>query len=128
MVDPAIEWVADEEDIICGLTDLRMIQNPGVVDWTALMDATSEMKKIKKEGIEKDSPRGIVLITRAESKCRTACFKQMRKTKVDSIWKAISHPKKLPWDQTQAVIAIINNEKKKETVGKKRGNRSGRRA
>ena len=118
MVDSAIEWVANEEDIICGLSDLRWIQNPGVVDWVALMDATSEMKKIKKEGIKKDSPEGISLITRAESKCRTACFKQMRKTKVDSMWKRITHKSKLPWEQTDAVIDIIKNEQKKSVLFK----------
>lgn len=44
MVDSAIEWVADAEDNICGLSDLRMIRQPGVVDWIALMDSTSEIK------------------------------------------------------------------------------------
>ena len=118
MVDPAIEWVADAEDNICGLSDLRMVRQPGVVDWTALMGATSEMKKIKKEGIKKDSPEGVLLITKAESKCRTACVKQMRKTKVDSMWKRITHKTKLPWEQTDAVIDIIKNEQKKAVLFK----------
>tara|TARA_A100001515_G_C4492733_1_gene183878 strand:+ start:148 stop:591 length:444 start_codon:yes stop_codon:yes gene_type:complete len=118
MVDSAIEWVADAEDNICGLSDLRMVRQPGVVDWTALMGATSEMKKIKKEGIKKDSPEGVLLITKAESKCRTACVKQMRKTKVDSMWKRITHKTKLPWEQTDAVIDIIKNEQKKAVLFK----------
>ena len=118
MVDSAIEWVADAEDNICGLSDLRMVRQPGVVDWTALMGATSEMKKIKKEGIKKDSPEGVLLITKAESKCRTACVKQMRKTKVDSMWKRITHKTKLPWEQTEAVIDIIKNEQKKAVLFK----------
>tara|TARA_R100000458_G_C8261391_1_gene236872 strand:+ start:1370 stop:1801 length:432 start_codon:yes stop_codon:yes gene_type:complete len=118
MVDSAIEWVADAEDNICGLSDLRMIRQPGVVDWVALMEETSEMKKIKREGIKKDSPEGILLITKAEGKCRTACVKQMRKTKVDSMWKRITHESKLPWEQTDAVIDIINNEQKKAVLFK----------
>ena len=118
MVDSAIEWVADPEDNICGLSDLRMIRQPGVVDWVALMEETSEMKKIKREGIKKDSPEGILLITKAEGKCRTACVKQMRKTKVDSMWKRITHESKLPWEQTDAVIDIINNEQKKAVLFK----------
>jgi hypothetical protein len=118
MVDPAIEWVAEAQDNICGLSDLRMIRQPGVVDWIALMDSTSEMKKIKREGIRKDSPEGILLITKAEGKCRTACVKQMRKTKVDSMWKRITHESKLPWEQTDSVIDIINNEQKKAVLFK----------
>tara|TARA_A100001515_G_scaffold107087_1_gene87852 strand:+ start:704 stop:1135 length:432 start_codon:yes stop_codon:yes gene_type:complete len=118
MVEPAVEWVANPEDNICGLSDLRMIRQPGVVDWTALMEATSEMKKIKKEGIKKDSPEGVLLITRAESKCRIACVKQMRKTKVDSMWKNITHRSKLPWEQTDSVIDIIKNEQRKAVLFK----------
>ena len=118
MVDEEVLEVADAEDNICGLSDLRMVRQPGVVDWTALMGATSEMKKIKKEGIKKDSPEGVLLITKAESKCRTACVKQMRKTKVDSMWKRITHKTKLPWEQTDAVIDIIKNEQKKAVLFK----------
>ena len=118
MVDSAIEWVAEAEDNICGLSDLRMIRQPGVVDWVSLMNATSEMKKIKREGIKKDSPEGILLITKAEGKCRTACVKQMRKTKVDSMWKRITHESKLPWEQTDAVIDIIKNEQRKAVLFK----------
>ena len=118
MVDSAIEWVADAEDNICGLSDLRMIRQPGVVDWLALMNATSEIKKINREGIKRDSPEGIILITKAEEKCRIACVKQMRKTKVDSMWKRITHQSKLPWEQTDAVINIIKNEQKKSVLFK----------
>ena len=118
MVDDAIEWVAEAEDNICGVKELRMVRQPGVVDWGALMDSTAEMVKLKREGIKKDSPEGVLLITRAESKCRTACFKQMRKTKVDSMWKRITHKSKLPWEQTDAVIDIIKNEQRKAVLFK----------
>ncbi len=116
MVDSAIEWVADAEDNICGVKELRMVQQPGVVDWTALMNATSEIKKLKREGIKKDSPEGVILTTKAEDKCKKACVKQMRKTKVDSMWKKISHNRKLPWDQTDPVIDIIINEQRKAVL------------
>ena len=118
MVDPAIEWVAEAQDNICGLSALRMLRQPGVVDWIALMDSTSEMIKIKREGIRKDSPEGILLITKAEGKGSTACVKQMRKTTGDSMWKRITHESKLPWEQTDSVIDIINNEQKKAVLFK----------
>ena len=118
MVDDAIEWVAEAEDNICGVKELRMVRQPGVVDWGALMDSTAEMVKLKREGIKKDSPEGVMLITKAEDKCKKACVKQMRKTKVDSMWKKISHNSKLPWEQTDSVIDIIKNEQKKAVLFK----------
>jgi hypothetical protein len=111
-------WVADAEDNICGLSDLRTVRQPGVVDWDALMDATAEMRKLKREKIKKDSPEGVILVTKAESKCMKACTKQMRKTKVDSMWKKISHSSKLPWEQTDSVIDLIKNEEKKTVLFK----------
>jgi hypothetical protein len=118
MVDDAIEWIANTEDNICGVSDLRMVKQPGIVDWNALMDSTAEMRKIKREKIKKDSPAGVTLIAKAEEKCMKACLKQMRKTKVDSMWKNISHSSKLPWEQTDSVIDLIKNaEKKKVLVG-----------
>ena len=118
MVDDAIEWVAEAQDNICGVKELRMVRQPGVVDWNALMDATAEMIKLKREGIKKDSPEGVMLVTKAEDKCQKACVKQMRKTKVDSMWKKISHTSKLPWEQTDSVIDIIENEQKKAVLFK----------
>ena len=116
VVDDAIEWFAETEDNICGVKELRMVRQPGVVDWSALMDATAEVAKIKREGIKRDSPEGITLIAKAEDKCKKACVKQMRKTKVDSMWKKISHNSKLPWEQTDSVIDIIKNEQKKSVL------------
>jgi len=118
MVDEALDsgWIATPADNICGVKEPRMVKQPGVVNWRQLMDSTPEMKKMKKEGIKKDSPKGAQLISEAESRCKRACVKQMRVAKVDSIWKNISHVSKAPWDQTHAVIALINNGNKKEVL------------
>ena len=118
MVDEAIEWVADAQDNICGVKELRMVRQPGVVDWEALMSSTTEIIKLKREGIKRDSPEGVTLIAKAEDKCKKACVQQMRKTKVDSMWKKISHQSKLPWEQTDSVIDIIKNEQKKSVLFK----------
>jgi hypothetical protein len=74
--------------------------------------------KLKREGIKRDSPEGVTLIAKAEDKCKKACVQQMRKTKVDSMWKKISHQSKLPWEQTDSVIDIIKNEQKKSVLFK----------
>ena len=93
-----------------------MVTQPGVVNWQKLLDSTPEMKKLEKEGIKKDSPKGVQLISEAETRCTKACVKQMRVAKVDSMWKNISHVSKAPWDQTHAVIALIKNGNKQEVL------------
>ena len=109
-------WIATPADNICGVKEPRMVTQPGVVNWQQLMDSTPEMKKMKKEGIKRDSPKGAQLISEAQSRCKRACVKQMRVAKVDSMWKNISHVSKAPWDQTHAVIALMKNGNKKEIL------------
>jgi len=109
-------WIATPADNVCGVKEPRMVKQPGVVNWKQLMDNTPEMKKMKKEGIKKDSPKGAQLISEAESRCKRACVKQMRVAKVDSMWKNITHVSKAPWDQTHAVITLMKNEGKKEVL------------
>ncbi len=109
-------WIATPADNICGVKEPRMVTQPGVVNWQQLMDSTPEMKKMKKEGIKKDSPKGAQLISEAESRCKRACVKQMRLARVDSMWKSISHVSKAPWDETHAVIRLIENENKKKVL------------
>ena len=109
-------WVATPADNICGVKEPRMVKQPGVVNWRQLMDSSPEMTKIKKEGIKRDSAKGIQLTAEAETRCKKACVKQMQVAKVDSMWKNITHVRKAPWDQTHAVIALIKNENKKEVL------------
>lgn len=109
-------WIATPSDNICGVKEPRMVKQPGVVNWQQLMDSTPEMKKMKKEGIKRDSPKGAQLISEAESRCKRACVKQMRAARVDSMWKSISHVSKAAWDETHAVIRLIENGNKKEIL------------
>ena len=84
-------WRAQAEDNIVGLRDPKKLSNPALVDYSALMAATPEMKRIKREGIDESSPEGIQLKNRASSKVATACETVMNAGGHCSVWKTISH-------------------------------------
>ena len=85
------KWVADKDDNICGISDLRKISNPGVVDYDELWDATPEIKKLKKEGIDPDSAEGKALRNKAKTRITKACQKIQGEKGLCGVWKKISH-------------------------------------
>ena len=101
------DWIATPADNICGLKDPKQVRQPGIISWRQAMDATDEMKKIKREKIDKNSALGITLIEAATRKTRNACQRAMKDMNVDSVWKQISHVRKVPWDVTHKVIEIL---------------------
>lgn len=84
-------WRAEAGDNIVGLRDPKKLSNPSLVDYPALMAATAEMKRIKREGIDESSPEGIQLKNRAAGKVATACETVMNAEGHCSVWKTISH-------------------------------------
>lgn len=88
-VDPG--WECKSSDNICGLRDKRQLSNPARVDWSTLLDDTAEMKELVKKGIDPNSPEGIRLKNKAESRLRAACEAEMDAGGHCSVWKAISH-------------------------------------
>jgi len=105
MVDD--KWIATPSDNICGIKKPEQVTQPGIISWQQALDATDEMKKIKREKIDKNSALGITLIEAATRKTRNACQKAMKDMNVDSVWKQISHVRKVPWDVTHKVIEIL---------------------
>ena len=101
------DWIATPADNICGLKDPKQVRQPGIISWRQAMDATDEMKKIKREKIDKKSALGITLMEAATRKTRNACQKAMKDMNVDSVWKQISHVRKVPWDVTHNVVEIL---------------------
>ena len=101
------DWIADRSDNVCGVKDPKQVKFPGIVSWQRAMDTTAEMKKIKRERIDKNSALGITLIEAATRKTRNACQSAMKDHNVDSVWKHISHVRKVPWDVTYRVIEIL---------------------
>tara|TARA_R110002020_G_scaffold281534_1_gene497197 strand:- start:739 stop:1149 length:411 start_codon:yes stop_codon:yes gene_type:complete len=101
------DWIATPADNICGIKNPKQVSNPGVISWQQAMDETKEMKKIKRENIDKTSALGITLIEAATRKTRNACQKVMNTENLDSVWKNISHVRKTPMDITHKVIDIL---------------------
>lgn len=105
-VDPG--WECKSSDNICGLRDKRQLSNPAQVDWSSLLDDTPEMQEMTKKGIDPNSPEGIRLKNKAESRLRAACEAEMDAGGHCSVWKAISHKdgRDIP-DITEAVRARL---------------------
>lgn len=91
-VEPAGSgWVVKKTDNICGLDDARMLTNPAKVDYGRLLRATPEMKKMRNEGIDPSSPKGISLRTKAVDRVRRACHAVQQANGHCSVWKAVRH-------------------------------------
>ena len=97
-------WIARAEDNICGLKDPRTLSNPAKVKYDVLYEATPEIKKLRKEGIDPNSPEGIQLRQKAKERVTRACESVMKEKGYCSVWKAIRHKdgRKVP-DITQTV-------------------------
>ena len=84
-------WIVNASDNICGLSEASQLSNPARVDFSKLMKATPEMKKIEKDGIDPKSPEGLRLKTAAADRVAKAA----EKVRVDqghcSVWKKIKH-------------------------------------
>lgn len=89
--DVVTGWQIRETDHICGLKNANQLSNPALIDFTAVRDATEEMKTLKREGIDPSSPRGQQLVNRATRRVTDASKKVLAETGHCSIWKAITH-------------------------------------
>lgn len=85
------EWVADPEDNICGLRDLRALSYPAVVDYDEVWKATPEVKKLEDDNIDPDSAEGIRLREAATDRIRAAAKSVMDDEGHCSVWKEIEH-------------------------------------
>jgi hypothetical protein len=84
-------WIVDRADNICGLDDPKMLSKPAKVDYDGLLRATPEMKKIKDDKIDLNSPQGIQLRQAAATRVQTAAEKVRAANGYCSVWKAIRH-------------------------------------
>ena len=85
------DWVVKTGDNVCGVSEARQISNPAKVKYDALMRATPEMKEMKRKGIDKDSARGMVLISEAKARIKLVAKVVMTDKGHCSVWKKISH-------------------------------------
>jgi hypothetical protein len=105
-----VDWVVRSEDHICGVSEARMIASPAKVDYETLMDATPEIKELRRKGIDRESARGQTLVTAARDRVRRATNAVMKEQGYDSVWKRITHRKGTPVaDITHSVTSRITS-------------------
>ena len=83
------KWVADEDDNICGIKDLKKVSNPAKVDYDDLWDDTPQIKKMKEKKIDPESTEGKALRSQAKTLI-TKSAELVRAAKGHcGVWKAI---------------------------------------
>lgn len=107
-VEKSVGWIVDRTDNICGLDDPKMLSKPAKIDYDAVLRATQEMKKIKDDKIDPNSPQGIQLRQAAASRVQKAADKVRVADGYCSVWKTIKHQdgRAIP-DVTDAVKAQL---------------------
>jgi|TARA_Y100000296_G_scaffold37986_1_gene43975 hypothetical protein len=98
-------WTAKAGDSVCGLANSKIVSNPAIVNWDLAINQTPSMKTLVKQKIKKTSPRGIILLQKAEDKVIKCSTEVMNDDGYDSVWKAIKHKQKKAPDITQKIIA-----------------------
>lgn len=84
-------WSANASDHLAGISDLKKVSKPAVVDYDQLYEATEEIKKMRKEKIDPDSAKGRSLRQQAAERVTKAANAIRKEKRHCSVWKAISH-------------------------------------
>jgi hypothetical protein len=102
------DWIVKAADNICGLHDANQLSSPAVVDFSVLMAATPEMKKMRDQKIDPSTPDGIALKTAAVNRVTTACETVRVANGNCSVWKEIKHKDgRAIADVTEKVKALL---------------------
>jgi hypothetical protein len=106
--ETVVGWIVDRADNICGLDDPKMLSKPAKVDYDALLKATAEMKKVKDDKIDPNSPQGIQLRQAAATRVQKAAEKVRATDGYCSVWKTVRHQDgRVVADITDAVKAQL---------------------
>ncbi|MBI5431574.1 MAG: hypothetical protein HZA52_01955 [Planctomycetes bacterium] len=85
------DWIIKAADNICGLKDASQLSNPAVVDYDALLAATPEMKSMRDQKIDANTPEGIRLTNAAVDRVTKACEEIRTQLGHCSVWKEVRH-------------------------------------
>src|SRR5262245_8526084 len=88
------KWVANEEDNICGIKDLKKVSNPAKVAYDELWEATPQIKKMKEKKIDPESAEGKALRSQAKTLITKTCEVVRAAKGYCSIWKTIRNEDK----------------------------------
>ena len=84
-----VRWIADEDDNICGIRDLRKVSNPAQVDYDDLWDATPQIQTMKQKRIDPESTEGKALRNQARTLITKTCELVRQAKGHCGIWKVI---------------------------------------
>ncbi len=98
------DYIVDKTDNICGIDEPRAISNPAKVDYDAVLEATKEVKLLRRRRIDPESAKGIKLMTEARRKVLAACEAIRADGGYCSIWKAIRRRDHTPIDDVTARV------------------------
>jgi hypothetical protein len=99
-------WRAQPRDNVCGLRDLSQLSMPAKIDFERCLEATPEVKRMRKQGIRSQSPAGIQLLNQAINRVCEAAEAARAAGGYCSVWKAIEHRDRRPIpDLTPQVVA-----------------------
>ncbi len=85
------KWVAEDDDNICGIKDLKKVSNPAKVDYDGLWDATPQIKTMREKKIDPESAEGKALRSQAKTLITKTC-ELVRSAKGHcGIWKSIKN-------------------------------------
>jgi hypothetical protein len=85
------KWIADEDDNICGIKDLKKVSNPAKVDYDDLWDAAPPIKKMKEKKIDPESTEGKALRNQARTLITKTCELVRAAKGHCGVWKAIKN-------------------------------------
>jgi hypothetical protein len=88
------KWLANEEDNICGIKDLKKVSNPAKVAYDELWEATPQIKKMKEKKIDPESTEGKALRSQAKTLITKTCESVRSSKSYCSVWKAIKNEDK----------------------------------
>lgn len=87
----ASKWIADEDDNICGIKDLKKVSNPAKVDYDDLWESTPQIKKMKEKKIDPESPEGKALRSQAKTLITKSCELVRTSKGHCGVWKTIKN-------------------------------------
>jgi hypothetical protein len=88
------KWIANEDDNICGIKDLKKVSSPAKVDYDELWEATPQIKKMKEKKIDPESTEGKALRSQAKTLITKTCESVRSSKSYCSVWKAIKNEDK----------------------------------
>jgi len=104
----AHDWVAEQADNLCGISNLKRVTNPALVNYDSLLDATPQMTEMREKRIKPDSIEGKTLREAARKLIVTKAQAVQKLGGYDGLWKAITNKDGRSIDDVTAdVIALF---------------------